>query len=147
LPTLTHHQLLAATHNLTPRQYEPGAMIVSVGTNADTFYIVSKGTVEVVLPRPNHSDVIAAQLGPGKFFGEMAFFHDRKRQASVRAYESGPVEVLELTYNELDELLSQSETTRDLLRNIADRNEQRSASLRADPQEPPEETAQKVLER
>jgi ABC-type lipoprotein export system ATPase subunit len=131
LPTLTHHQLLAATHNLTPRRYEPGAMIVTQGTNADTFYIVSKGTVEVILPRPNQSDVIAGQLGPGKFFGEMAFFHDRKRQASVRAYESGPVEVLALRYDELDELLNQSEATRDLLRNIADRNEQRSASLRS----------------
>jgi hypothetical protein len=60
----------------------------------------------------------------------MAFFHDRKRQASVRASESGPVEVLTLSYDQLDELLKQSEATRDLLQDIADRNEQRSASLR-----------------
>ena len=147
LPTLTHHQLLAATHNLEPRRFDPGAMIVTQGSKADTFYIVSKGTVEVVLPRPNQSDLIASELGPGKFFGEMGFFHDRKRQASVRAYESGPVEVLELTYDELDELMNQSEATRDLLRHIAERNEQHSASLREAPQEPPEEPLEKVLER
>jgi ABC-type multidrug transport system ATPase subunit len=147
LPTLTPQQLLTATHNLEPRRYEPGTMIVTQGAKADTFYIVSKGTVEVVLPRPNQSDLIASELGPGKFFGEMGFFHDRKRQASVRAYESGPVEVLELTYDELDELMNQSEATRDLLRHIAERNEQHSASLREPPQEPPKEAVEKVLER
>ena len=73
----------------TEQHYEAGTMIVSEGAKADTFYIVSKGTVDVVLPRPNQSDVIALQLGPGKFFGEMAFFHDRKRKASVRASPSG----------------------------------------------------------
>jgi putative ABC transport system ATP-binding protein len=130
MPTLPQDQMLWATRNLKKATYNAGAMIVTQGTNADTFYIVSKGTVEVVLPRPNQSDVIAMQLEPGKFFGEMAFFHDRKRQASVRASERGQVEVLTLSYDQLDELLKQSEATRDLLHNIADRNEQRSASLR-----------------
>jgi ABC-type lipoprotein export system ATPase subunit len=130
MPTLPQDQMLWATRNAKKSTYEAGAMIVTQGTNADTFYIVSKGTVEIILPRPNQSDVIAMQLGPGKFFGEMAFFHDRKRQASVRASESAPVDVLTLSYDQLDQLLKQSESTRDLLRHIADRNEERSASLR-----------------
>lgn len=130
MPTLPQDQMLWATRNTKKSNYEAGRMIVTAGTNADTFYIVSKGTVDVVLPRPNQSDVIAAQLGPGKFFGEMAFFHDRKRRASVRASENGPVEVLTLSYDQLEELLDQSESTRNLLRQIADRNEQRSAVLR-----------------
>ena len=130
MPTLSRDQLLQATHNAKTITYEPGTMIVSQGGNADMFYIISKGTVDVILPRANQSDVIAMQLGPGKFFGEMAFFHDRKRQASVRAAETGPVEVLAISYDQLDELLNQSESTRDLLRQIAERNEQRSAALR-----------------
>ena len=130
MPTLPQDQMLWATRNAKTIHYEPGAMIVTVGTNADTFYIVSKGTVEVVLPRPNQSDVIAGQLGPGKFFGEMAFFHDRKRQASVRASENGSVEVITLSYDQLDKLLNQSESTRNMLHQIADRNEQRSETLR-----------------
>lgn len=130
MPTLLQDQMLWATRNAKTLTYEAGAMIVTEGTNADTFYIVSKGTVEVVLPRLNQSDVIATQLGPGKFFGEMAFFHDRKRKASVRASEQGPVEVLTLSYDQLDELLKQSDATRDLLHQVADRNEERAASLR-----------------
>lgn len=133
MPTLLQDQLLWATRNLRTLTYEAGAMIVAEGTNADTFYIVSKGSVEVILPRPNQSHVIATQLEPGKFFGEMAFFHDRKRQASVRASEGGRVEVLALSYDQLDHLLNQSEATRDWLHQIADRNEQRSASLRRIP--------------
>jgi energy-coupling factor transporter ATP-binding protein EcfA2 len=133
MPTLTQYQMLRATRDAKSMIYEPGSMILSEGASADFFYIVSKGTVEVFLPRPNQSDVIATQLGPGKFFGEMAFFHDRRRQASVRASERGPVEVLSLSYDELNELLSQSDATRDFLRQIAESNEKRAAALRGDP--------------
>jgi ABC-type lipoprotein export system ATPase subunit len=130
MPTLQQDQMLWATHNAKIQKYEPGTMIVSEGTNADAFYIVSKGTVEVILPRPNQSDVIALQLGPGKFFGEMAFFHERKRRASVRASESSPVEVLTLGYDKLNELLNQSEVTRDALHQAADRHAQENVKMR-----------------
>jgi CRP-like cAMP-binding protein len=130
MPILSREQLLHAVHMAKEQRYEAGTMILSDGANADEFYIVTKGTVDVILPRPDQSDVIAMQLGPGKFFGELAFFRDRKRKASVRAAESGPVEVLALGYDQLNELLNQSETTRDWLRQIADRNEQRNIALR-----------------
>jgi ABC-type lipoprotein export system ATPase subunit len=133
MPTLSQDQMLWATRNAKTLTYEAGTMIVSEGANADAFYIVSRGIVDVVLPRPNQSDVIAMQLGAGKFFGEMAFFHDRKRQASVRAAETGAVEVLTLSYAQLEELLDQSEATRDLLRQIAERNAKHSAGLRGVP--------------
>ena len=105
-------------------------MIITEGSNAEDFYIVTKGTVEVILPRPNQSDVIVLQLGPGKFFGEMAFFHERKRWASVRASESGPVEVLVIGYDQLDKLLSQSEVTREALHQMADKHEINNVALR-----------------
>ena len=130
MPTLTQDQMLWATRNAKAATYKAGSLIVSQGERADTFYIVSRGTAEVVLPRQNQSDVIARQLEPGKFFGEMAFFHDRKRQASVRASERGSVDVLSLSYDQLSELLSQSEATRDFIHQIADSNEQRAATLR-----------------
>jgi len=99
-------------------------MIITEGKNADAFYIVSKGTVEVVLPRHNQSDVVAVELGPGKYFGEIEFFHEHRNRASIRAGEHGAVEVLELTYDELNELLRQSEVTRDALLKAAEAHEQ-----------------------
>jgi ABC-type lipoprotein export system ATPase subunit len=130
LPTLTHDQLLAATHKIKPREYEPGAMILTEGRDNDKFYIVSKGTVEVILPRPNQSDVVILQLGPGKYFGEVAFFHHGKSNASVRAAESNPVEVLAIRYEQLNELLAQSEVTREALHQAADLHEHENLEWR-----------------
>jgi ABC-type lipoprotein export system ATPase subunit len=122
MPMLTQDQLLEATRNAKCLTFEPGAMILTEGTNADSFYIVSKGNVEVILPRENQSDVVTLQLGPGKVFGEMAFFHERRRWASVRASEHSPVEVLVLSYEQLDELLKESEAMREALHQMAHRN-------------------------
>jgi ABC-type lipoprotein export system ATPase subunit len=133
MPSMPRELLLQATHVARTQQYEAGTMILVEGTNADSFYIVTKGTVEVILPRANQSNVVTLQLGPGKIFGEMAFFHERKRRASVRASESGPVEVLVLRYDQLDELLSQSEVTREALHQMADKHEAENIKLRGVP--------------
>lgn len=130
LPTLSFDQLLAASHRFKPRRYDAGAMIITEGKNADSFYIVSKGTVEVVLPRHNQSDVVAVELGPGKYFGEMEFFHEHRSRASIRACESCSVEVLALTYDQLNDLLSTSEVTREVLHKAADEHEQENVRAR-----------------
>ncbi|RPJ28555.1 MAG: ATP-binding cassette domain-containing protein [Chloroflexi bacterium] len=130
LPTLTPAQLLAATHKVNSRQYEAGAMILTEGRDNNKFYIVSKGTVEVILPRPNQSDVVILQLGPGKYFGEIAFFHNSKSNASVRASESSPVEVLAIHYDQLNELLKESEVTREALSQAAERHQQENSEWR-----------------
>jgi ABC-type lipoprotein export system ATPase subunit len=130
LPTLTHDQLLAATHKVNARQYEAGSIILTEGKDNDKFYIVSKGIVEVVLPRPNQSDVVILQLSPGKYFGEIAFFHGQKSRASVRASESGPVEVLAMHYETLNAMLKESEPTREALHQAADRHEQENLEKR-----------------
>jgi ABC-type lipoprotein export system ATPase subunit len=130
MPTLTYDQLLTATHKFKPRHYDAGAMILVEGKNSDSFYIVSRGTVDVILPRPNQSDVIALELGPGKFFGEMEFFHNHRNKASVRACESCDVELLTIGYDQLNELLSQSEATRETLHQAADLHERENIQRR-----------------
>ena len=130
LPSLSHAQLLEATRKAKKQQFEPGTMILQEGTTGDAFYIVTKGTVEIVLPRPNHSDVIAAQLGPGQYFGEMQLLHGQKRSASARAYEQGSVEVLALDYNTMRELLAASEATREAMQALADQRKQQNIELR-----------------
>jgi ABC-type lipoprotein export system ATPase subunit len=133
MPTLTEEQVWQATRSAKRLSFDAGTMILTEGANADSFYIVTKGMVEVILPRPGQSDVIALQLGPGKIFGEMAFFHNRRRKASVRASESGPVEVLVIGYDDLDNLLSQSETTREALHQMARQREADGLALRGAP--------------
>ncbi|MBK9926247.1 MAG: ATP-binding cassette domain-containing protein [Anaerolineales bacterium] len=130
MSTLSREQLLEATRTAKAQQYEAGSMILAEGTHADAFYIVTKGTVEVILPRKDQSDVIALQLGPGKYFGEMEFFHEKKHRASIRASEAGPVEVLAISYDKLEELLKQSDVTRETLHQFADRREDENVKRR-----------------
>ena len=130
MPSLSREQLLHATHIAREQCYPAGAMILAEGADADAFYIVTQGKVEIVLPRRNQSDVIALQLGPGKYFGEMEFFHDRRSRASVRASEAGPVEVLSIGYAEFEKLLSESEATRDMLHQYADWREEENIRRR-----------------
>jgi ABC-type lipoprotein export system ATPase subunit len=130
MPTLSHAQLLEVTRKAQKQEFEPGTMILQEGTTGDAFYIVSKGIVEIVLPRPNHSDVIAAQLGPGQYFGEMQLLHGQKRSASARAYERGPVEVLSLEFDTMRELLNTSEATREAMQALADQRKQQNIDLR-----------------
>jgi putative ABC transport system ATP-binding protein len=130
MPTLTPNQMLIASRKIKPHQYEPGAMILVEGKNSDSFYIISKGIVEVILPRANQSDVIALQLGPGKYFGEMEFFHERRNRASIRASRETAVEVLALDYESLNTLLNESEPTREALGQAADQHERENLEKR-----------------
>ena len=131
LPALSHDQLLLATRQAKIQQYEPGTMILQEATSGDRFYIVSKGYVDVVLPRANAADVIAAQIGPGQYFGEMQFMYGQKRSASVRAAErGGPVEVLSLGYDTLADLLETSEAARQQLQQVAEERKLHNLEVR-----------------
>jgi energy-coupling factor transporter ATP-binding protein EcfA2 len=131
MPTLTQEQVWQATHTAKHMTFEPGAMILTEGTNAECFYIVAKGTVEVILPRENQSDVIALQLGSGKYFGEIEFFHEKKHKASIRASEREPVEVLCLSYDQLNDLLGQSPVTRAALQKSAEQHNEENTARRS----------------
>jgi ABC-type lipoprotein export system ATPase subunit len=131
MPALSHDQLLLATRQARVQRYDPGAMILNEGTSGNLFYIVSKGSVEILLPRANAADVIAAQMGPGQYFGEMEFIHGQKRSASVRAAErGGEVEVLTLGFDTLRDLLDKSEATREEMQRIADERKKENLAVR-----------------
>jgi energy-coupling factor transporter ATP-binding protein EcfA2 len=130
LPTLTGAQLMRASRQARPVYYEPGAVIVAQDSTGNEFYIVGKGKVEIVLQRPNTSDVVVAQLGPGQYFGEMQVLFDQKRCASVRASEAGPVEVYAIDHATLMALLDESDATRESLMALAnDRRAQNRVAM------------------
>jgi ABC-type lipoprotein export system ATPase subunit len=134
LPTLTHPQLLTATRQLETIKYDAGTMILQEGRKRQNFYIVTQGLVEVFMQRENASDVVVAQLGPGKYFGEMEYFHDQENRASIRAAETGPVEVVALDYDELHALLTESESTREALHAAANKHKDENIQHRGEEQ-------------
>jgi CRP-like cAMP-binding protein len=72
------------------------------------------------------------QLGPGKYFGEMEYFNGNTNRASIRAAETGPVEVVALDYDQLNTLLSESESTREALQAAAQKHEDENIQHRGE---------------
>lgn len=67
-------------------KFEAGNLIIRQGDEGDKFYLVRKGSVEVISGDGRQSQVIA-DLGEGDFFGEMALLSDQPRNATIRAKE------------------------------------------------------------
>ena len=67
------------------RSYPKGSTIVKQGDAGDSFYVVRRGNVQVILDRPEKSPAALASLGPNDGFGEMALLTGEPRNANVVA--------------------------------------------------------------
>lgn len=67
-----------------PRTYKEGDVIFSDGDHADYIYFIESGNVSIFIEKFTHQEEIN-MLGPGDYFGEMAFFSGDKRSASASA--------------------------------------------------------------
>ena len=65
--------------------FSSGDVIVEEGSPADLVYWIEEGKVEVVRIGDDGDDVVLAELGPGRYFGELASLLGTGRTATVRA--------------------------------------------------------------
>ncbi len=100
-------------------EFAPGALIVREGDVADAFYIVTSGSVDVVIRHPGGQEIVVNRLGRGEFFGEIALLRGGARTATVRAGADGPVELMALDRQTFDQLVGESEPAAEELRRIA----------------------------
>ncbi len=63
------------------------------GDPPDAMYVIKSGKFAVVKSKSN-SEIILAEIGPGAMVGEMAFFDNKPRSASVKALKDSEVVVL-----------------------------------------------------
>jgi len=71
----------------TMREFEKDQAIFSEGDNADYIYFIESGLVSIFIDKFSRKEQISA-LGPGYYFGEMAFLLGDKRSASAQALEA-----------------------------------------------------------
>jgi ABC-type lipoprotein export system ATPase subunit len=113
LPRLSLDQLISVTRQIDRLTFEPGQPIVRQGAEAEYFYIITRGRVEVIIDQPGGGELIAEVLGEGQYFGEQALLGGGVRNATVRAaHDNGPVEVVALDRSEFHALLEESAGTR-----------------------------------
>ena len=69
------------------RDYKEGDIIVKENETGVAFYVIARGSVEVVKGLGTDNEQVLATLKAGSFFGEMALFDNHVRSSSVRAAE------------------------------------------------------------
>ena len=74
-------------------KFDPGAVIVEEGSSADSVYWIEDGRVEVLATAMDGSLQRVAELGPGRYFGELAALLGTQRTATVRALTATVVSV------------------------------------------------------
>jgi len=118
LPSLTPQQMLEASQKAEVRHYAPGEPIIHQGEQGDHFFIITKGVAEVGLRREGSTDVIAARMTPGQYFGEISLFSGSRTVASVHATLDAPVELLALDRETFKSLVDDSQSFHDTIRSV-----------------------------
>jgi ABC-type lipoprotein export system ATPase subunit len=121
LPLLKHRQMLAVTKKSRRMTFGPGQSILQRDGHVDSFFMIARGEVEIVLQGKKHEDISVARLGPGQYFGEVELLRGGKSIASVRAAADAPVELLALQRDDFHDLLKESPLTEEAIGQIVQR--------------------------
>lgn len=72
-------------------EFRPGDLLLKAGESDDALYIMVTGTVEVINTNSFGFVKRIASIAEGSVFGELAFFDNQPRSASIRAITPGQV--------------------------------------------------------
>jgi sigma-B regulation protein RsbU (phosphoserine phosphatase) len=101
---LPRSELRHLATTLNARELPEQAILIREGSRDDRLFIVLEGQVEIIKALGTADERIVAQRDEGALLGEMSLFsRDGRHTASVRALT--PVEMLEMTRDDLDALL------------------------------------------
>ena len=86
------------------RSFAAGKPVVRQGERADAFYVIRRGTLQVVEESPDGDERVLRVLGRGESFGELGLAQAAPRGATVKALE--PSEIFEIDKGTFDRLLA-----------------------------------------
>ncbi|AGA32069.1 CRP transcriptional dual regulator/ cyclic AMP receptor protein [Thioalkalivibrio nitratireducens DSM 14787] len=110
------------------RRYPKHSTIILSGTPPDALYYLVSGSVRVLV-EDDGQELVLAYLNKGEFFGELGFFQDDPRSATVITREE--TETAEITYTRFRELVMRDpEVLIMLTGQIAERLRRTSEKLR-----------------
>ncbi|HUH98138.1 MAG TPA: cyclic nucleotide-binding domain-containing protein [Anaerolineales bacterium] len=109
LSEIKQDDLLSMVKGAQAITFKAGTEIIRQGALGDSFFIIEDGKVDVVIRDAAGSESRVNQLRRGQYFGEMALLGNRRRNASVRASQDGPVRVIELGEEEFQQLINSSD--------------------------------------
>ncbi len=75
--------------------FASGECPVRQGEPGDSFYIIKKGSVDVIVEKTGGEGAVVATLGPGDFFGEMSLLTGAARTATIRVKDDAEFVVID----------------------------------------------------
>jgi CRP/FNR family cyclic AMP-dependent transcriptional regulator len=77
----------ALDERLVKKAYRKNTVVIEKGDESAFLYLILEGRVKVYIADHSGKEIILNQLGPGKYFGELALLGERPRTASVMTLE------------------------------------------------------------
>jgi CRP/FNR family cyclic AMP-dependent transcriptional regulator len=93
-PAICEEDIAFIAQHGTTKTFGRNSVIVNEGETADFFYLILEGRVRVYVVDDNGREAVLGHLGPHQFFGELAFFTESPRSASVMTIERAKLVVL-----------------------------------------------------
>ena len=118
LPLLSQPLMKALNDRVTKETYRPNETILRRKVPVDKFFLIAKGSVEIVLEGKRKEDLVISRLERNDFFGEIELLRGGKSIASVRAAAESPVELLVLSREDFNWLMNESPLTAKAIGNI-----------------------------
>lgn len=112
---LSDEELAELTQFVGEESVTAGEEFIRQNEKGDCFFIVVRGQVQVFWKDDSGEEIILTTLGPGECIGEMGYFSDGRRSASVRSLTD--VQLLKIYY---DDLARSIDRIPDLARNFLD---------------------------
>ena len=112
-PSLSSEDLRVLSEVSTFGTYPAGQDVVREGEHGTTLYILGKGHTDIIVHADDGHEILVDTIGPGTYFGEMSFFGESTRMATIRAKTD--CETLELEQSAFMEI---AQTRTELLQNL-----------------------------
>lgn len=119
------------------KKVEKDKYLFREGDAPDAMYVIKSGKLAVVKTKQN-SEIVLAEIGPGAMVGEMAFFDNKPRSASVKAMKD--TDVIVLPYKALHaQFATFPEWAKAIMRTVNEHLRQANARIKALDKAPTEE--------
>ncbi|MCP4427656.1 MAG: cyclic nucleotide-binding domain-containing protein [Chloroflexi bacterium] len=84
-PELSEEDVTSLCQTAGTQSYTAGTDIVREGDAGTTLFVLVQGEVAVFVRANDEHEILIDTIGPGSYFGEMAFLGDTSRTATIRA--------------------------------------------------------------
>jgi cAMP-dependent protein kinase regulator len=113
---LNEQELQLLLEHIQVKTFQKGALICCEGETGDSLFVISRGEVVVNKQMPNGKEVWVRNLKEGNFFGELGFFTDQKRHATVKSLTE--CEILEISQSDLEGMVKNHPHIKEVLQNL-----------------------------